>query len=120
MKRQLIFNYLNDQDKYVIQEDGKTLFSIDGKSLEFSSLAFYQSVYAGNKSTAIDFQNKIDGYTSDLLKKGNYIFGWISEIFKEIDKKLLDQKEFEGQENGKSDNNVNFADDPNPSEKSKM
>lgn len=72
---------------------GNSIFRIDGNTLKFVSLEFYNGVYAGNKSTAIDFENKITDISSDPLKKGRYIFDWIKEIFKAIEAELPNQKE---------------------------
>lgn len=52
------------------------------------SLEFYNGVYAGNKSTAIDFENRITDKRADPLNKGCYIFDWIREIFKTIEAEL--------------------------------
>lgn len=92
MRRQLYFNYLLDENKFTIQENGKSIFSIDGNTLQFVSLEFYNGVYAGNKSTAIDFENKITESPSDASKKGRYIFNWIKEIFETLEQKLPDPK----------------------------
>lgn len=107
MKRRLYFDYLPTENSYIIQEDGKSIFRIDGNTLKFVSLEFYNGVYAGNKSTAIDFENKITDISSDPLKKGRYIFDWIKEIFKAIEAELPNQKE-ESQydEQGEEDNSL--------------
>lgn len=69
MRRRLYFDYLPTENSYIIQEDGNSIFRIDGNTLKFVSLEFYNGVYAGNKSTAIDFENKITDISSDPLKK---------------------------------------------------
>ena len=71
MKRQLKFKFEND--KYVITEDDSIIFAIDGKTLKFVSLDFYNGIYKG-KSAAIEFIKDID---NDMLKKGDYIFDWL-------------------------------------------
>ena len=107
MRRRLYFDYLPTENSYIIQEDGNSIFRIDGNTLKFVSLEFYNGVYAGNKSTAIDFENKITDISSDPLKKGRYIFDWIKEIFKAIEAELPNQKE-ESQydEQGEEDNSL--------------
>lgn len=88
MKRHLLFRY--EDGKYAIAEDNQILFSIDGSSLRFVALDFYNGVYAGeNKSVAIELINDI---TSDPLKKGIYIYTWLCEIIESI------RKEFSGTE----------------------
>ena len=59
MRRRLYFDYSSADNSYIIQEDGSSIFRINGNTLKFVSLEFYNGVYAGNKSTAIDFENKI-------------------------------------------------------------
>ena len=59
MRRRLYFDYSSAENSYIIQEDGNSIFRINGNTLKFVSLEFYNGVYAGNKSTAIDFENKI-------------------------------------------------------------
>ena len=88
MKRHLSFRYEDGQ--YAIAENNQILFSIDGSSLRFVALDFYNGVYAGeNKSVAIELINDI---TSDPLKKGIYIYTWLCEIIESI------RKEFSGTE----------------------
>ena len=88
MRRQLCFNYSPEENKYIIQENGKCIFCIDRQTLEFVSSEFYNGVYSCNKSTAIDFKNNIVGENDDLTKIGNYIFKWVSQIFKAIEDEL--------------------------------
>lgn len=95
MRRQLYFDYSPAENNYIIQEDGTCIFRIDGKTLKFVSLEFYSGIYAGNKSTAIDFENKIADKNADPLNKGYYIFDWIKEIFKTIEVELPDVEKSE-------------------------
>ena len=95
MRRRLYFDYSSAENSYIIQEDGSSIFRINGNTLKFVSLEFYNGVYAGNKSTAIDFENKIADNSSDPLKKGRYIFDWIKEIFKAIEEELPDTEKAE-------------------------
>ena len=88
MRRQLYFDYSPAENDYIIQEDDTCIFRISGKTLKFVSLEFYNGIYAGNKSTAIDFENRIAGKDADPLNKGCYIFDWIKEIFKTIEEEL--------------------------------
>lgn len=85
MKRQLCFDYAPEENAYIIKEDNNIIFRIDCDTLQFDSLAFYKGLYAGNKSTAIDYKNIT---TIDPLKKATYIFDWISEIIKGIEEEL--------------------------------
>ena len=78
MKRQLNFNYENGQ--YVIKEEDTVLFSIDGKELKFVSLDFYNGIYK-DRSAAIELTNVA---TTDKLKKGKYIFEWLTDIITAI------------------------------------
>ena len=84
MKRQLKFKFENG--KYIITEDNSTLFTIDGKTLKFISLDFYNGIYKG-KTAAIELVNDID---NDALKKGGYIFKWLNEIINSIQVELND------------------------------
>ena len=84
MKRQLKFKFENG--KYIITEDNSTLFTIDGKTLKFISLDFYNGIYKG-KTAAIELVNDID---NDALKKGGYIFNWLNEIINSIQVELKD------------------------------
>ena len=84
MKRQMFFKY--DNGNYIITEGGQIVFSIDGSSLKFISLDFYNGIYGGeNKSTSIDFKNEID---IDPTKKGNYIYEWLFNIIASIEKEI--------------------------------
>lgn len=84
MKRQLIFDFENEH--YVIKEDDDILFSIDGKELKFVSLDFYNGIYK-DRSAAIELINVI---TNDELKKGKYIFDWLTDIVTAIQSELND------------------------------
>lgn len=84
MKRQLNFNYENGQ--YVIKEEDIVLFSIDGKELKFVSLDFYNGIYK-DKSAAIELKNMI---SDDELKKGKYIYEWLTDIITSIQTELND------------------------------
>ena len=84
MKRQLKFEFEND--RYVIKENDAVVFSIDGKDLKFVSLDFYNGIYK-DKSAAIELINAIE---NDFLKKGDYIFKWLSEIIASIQAELND------------------------------
>ena len=72
MRRRLYFDYSSAENSYIIQEDGSSIFRINGNTLKFVSLEFYNGVYAGNKSTAIDFENKIADNSSDPFR---YLIG---------------------------------------------
>jgi repressor LexA len=84
MKRQLTFDFENG--KYVLKEDNNVVFSIDGRELKFVSLDFYNGVYK-NKSAAIEL---IDAVSNDELKKGRYIFEWLTEIVAAVQAELND------------------------------
>ena len=84
MKRQLIFDYENEH--YIIKEDNKTLFSIEGRELKFVSLDFYTGIYK-DRSAAIELTNAI---TTDEFKKGKYIFDWLTDIITAIQSELKD------------------------------
>lgn len=95
MRRQLYFDYSPAENNYIIQEDDTCIFRINGKTLRFVSLEFYNGIYAGNKSTAIDFENRIADKNADPLNKGCYIFDWIKEIFKTIEVELPEEEKSE-------------------------
>lgn len=78
MKRQLTFDYENEH--YVIKEDNNILFSIDGRELKFVSLDFYNGIYK-DRSAAIELTNVA---TTDELKKGKYMFEWLTDIITAI------------------------------------
>ena len=82
MKRQLKFRFENGN--YIVTEDNSTLFTIDGKTLKFISLDFYNGIYK-DKSAAIELVKDIDSSDS---KMGNYIFNWINEIIISIQSEL--------------------------------
>ena len=82
MKRQLIFKFENE--KYIIKENDNTVFSINGKELKFISLDFYNGIYK-DKTAAIELINDI---SNDTLKKGAYIFKWLSDIITAIQSEL--------------------------------
>ena len=84
MKRQLKFRFENGN--YIVTEDNSTLFTIDGKTLKFISLDFYNGIYKG-KTAAIELVNDLD---NDTLKKGGYIFNWLNEIINSIQVELKD------------------------------
>lgn len=84
MKRQLKFDFENGS--YVLRENDHTVFSIDGNTLKFVALDFYNSLYRG-KSAAIEVSNAI---TNDELKKGAYIFNWLSQIVNAVQDALND------------------------------
>ena len=84
MKRQLKFKFENG--KYIVTEDNSTLFTIDGKTLKFISLDFYNGIYKG-KTAAIELVNDLD---NDALNKGGYIFNWLNEIINSIQVELKD------------------------------
>lgn len=84
MKRQLTFDYENEH--YVIKEDNAILFSIDGRELKFISLDFYNGIYK-DRSAAIELTNTI---STDELKKGKYIFEWLTDIISTIQNELND------------------------------
>ena len=79
MKRLLTFNLENG--KYVICENEKAIFSIDGVDLTFNSLEFYNGIYKDGRTTLIQFENRIQ---NDQFKKGSYIYQWINEIITAI------------------------------------
>ena len=119
MRRRLYFDYSSAENSYIIQEDGSSIFRINGNTLKFVSLEFYNGVYAGNKSTAIDFENKIADNSSDPLKKGRYIFDWIKEIFKAIEEELPDTEKADGQDNEQKDNEIGLIDETQSTSESK-
>lgn len=84
MKRQLTFDYENGD--YVVKEENTTIFSIDGRELKFVSLDFYNGVYK-DRSAAIEIRNVM---SNDELKKGGYIFGWLTEIIAAVQTELND------------------------------
>jgi len=89
MKRHLLFRY--EDGNYTIAENNQIVFSIDGSSLRFVALDFYNGVYAGeNKSVAIELINEI---TSDPLKKGSYIYTWLYDIIESIRKEISGTEE---------------------------
>lgn len=86
MKRQLTFDYENEH--YVIKEDNNILFSIDGRELKFVSLDFYNGIYK-DRSAAIELTNVA---TTDELKKGKYIFEWLTDIITAIQAEVNKQE----------------------------
>jgi phage repressor protein C with HTH and peptisase S24 domain len=84
MKRQLKFELQND--KYVITENGTVIFTIGGKDLKFESAKFYNGVYK-DKTAAIELTYDVD---NDSIKKGGYIYLWLSEIVSSIQAELND------------------------------
>lgn len=119
MRRQLYFDYSLTENSYIIQENGNNIFCIDGNTLKFVSLEFYNGVYAGNKSTAIDFENKISDASDDPPKKGSYIFAWINDIFKAVEEELPEPEKTEDQHNKQEDNKFGLIDEIQPTSESK-
>ena len=87
MKRQIEFRHEND--RYALFENNVLLFSIDGTSLQFDSLQFYDGVYK-DKSSAIDLINKTSGNSTE-----NYIFKWLNELVIAIHSDLNDPEPIE-------------------------
>lgn len=106
MRRRLYFDYSLAENSYIIQENGNTIFCINGDTLRFVSLEFYNGVYAGNKSTSIDFENKIVDDSSDPLKKGRYIFDWIKEIFVSVEQELPELEQSDSKSNEQVEDKV--------------
>ena len=84
MKRRLLFDCCDN--KYVIKENDNIVFSINGDDLKFNSLDFYNGIYR-KKSASIILENAIAD-KRDSLKKGSYIFDWLSDIIKSIEEEL--------------------------------
>ena len=84
MKRRLLFDCCDN--RYVIKENGNIVFSINGDDLKFNSLEFYNGIYR-KKSASIILENAIVD-ERDSLKKGNYIYAWLSDIIKSIEEEL--------------------------------
>lgn len=82
MRRQLIFT--NDNENYYIKENDNIIFTIKMSDLKFSALDFYNGLYA-DKSTQIDFENKVD---EEYQQFGIYIFKWLEKIINKIAKEL--------------------------------
>lgn len=78
MKRTIEFNF--QDDAFFLQENGNHIFTIKASDLKFNSVDFYTGVYK-NKSANIELVNRI---SSDPLKKGAYIYSWLSEIISSI------------------------------------
>lgn len=76
MKRQLLFNQLDDE--YNISEHDCILFKIHSENMRFDSMAFYNSIYKSKQCSAVlRCSESVDS-------KGKYIFNWISDIVKYI------------------------------------
>ena len=88
MKRQMNFEFENN--KYVIKENDEIIFSIDGSELKFMSLEFYNGIYK-DKSAAIELTYAIG---EDPLKKGGYIFDWLTQIIQSIQLELNDPEPY--------------------------
>jgi SOS-response transcriptional repressor LexA len=79
------------EDAYVIKENSLIIFSINGSDLQFDARKFYEGIYKENYNSAnIEFKNHID---NDMLKKGNYIFNWITAIFSAVQEEFSDMEE---------------------------
>lgn len=86
MKRTIEFNFRDNE--FFLQEEGNRIFTIKASDLKFNSIDFYNGLYK-NKSTNIVLINKI---VNDPLKKGEYIFSWLSEIISEISKEFAEEE----------------------------
>lgn len=86
MKRQITFNF--NGTHYVLEEEGKVIFSIDGTELKFSSLEFYNGVYSENRSPVINLTNAITA--GEEKNQGRYIYSWLSDIVASIQSELGD------------------------------
>lgn len=89
MKRTIEFNF--QENEYFLQEEGNRIFIIKATDLKFNSIDFYNGLYK-NKSANIVLINKI---VNDPLKKGEYIFSWLSEIISEISKEFAEEETIE-------------------------
>lgn len=99
MKRQLLFKYKDE--KYVIEENNQIVFSIDGNSLKFFALEFYNGLYAGkNKSVEIELTDEV---ADDPLKKGSYIYSWLCDIIKSIKEEICGNQDTDLVNNGEPD-----------------
>ena len=78
MKR--LIEFKDQNESYILEEDGVVVFTIETSDLKFNSLAFYNNIYKG-KNPNIELINKIE---NDTHKKGKYIFNWLSEIISGI------------------------------------
>ena len=106
MRRRLYFDYSLAENSYIIQEDGSSIFRINGNTLKFVSLEFYNGVYAGNKSTAIDFENKIAENSSDPLKKVAIFSIGLKKFLKPLRKNYLTLKKLKAKTTNKKITNL--------------
>ena len=89
MKRLLIFDFVGGN--YVIKENESFIFVVNGRDLQFDARKFYDGIYKGeNRSSIIDLKNEL---SSDPLKKGKYIFQWISDIISAIQEEFHEMDE---------------------------
>ena len=92
MKRQLIFDYENDE--YLILENTECIFKINKDQLKFNSLDFYNGLYK-NKNANIEIINGINDSNPQILRQGKYIFSWLEDIINRISDEV-DEPEIEG------------------------
>ena len=119
MRRRLYFDYSSAENSYIIQEDGSSIFRINGNTLKFVSLEFYNGVYAGNKSTAIDFENKIADNSSDPLKKVAIFSIGSKKFLKPLRKNYLTLKKLMAKTTNKKDNEIGLIDETQSTSESK-
>ena len=86
MKRLIEFKF--DNNSYFLEENGITIFTIKAADLKFNSVDFYRGVY-DNKTAVIELVNNA---SLDPLKKGNYIFAWLSDIVNQINNAFLEDE----------------------------
>ena len=86
MKRLIEFKH--DDDSYILEENGLTIFTIKAADLKFNAVDFYRGVYK-NKTAVIELVNNI---SLDPLRKGNYIFDWLSDIINQINNAFPDDE----------------------------
>lgn len=78
MKRLIEFKF--QEDAYLLEEEGITIFTIKVTDLKFSSLDFYNGVYK-DKLPQVELINKL---SDDPHKKGEYIYSWLADIIAQV------------------------------------
>lgn len=88
MKRLIAFEC--KEIEYVLEENGKVLFSIKKDELKFDSCAFYNNIYApADASVNIDLKNNIPSeLTGEDKRLAVHVFKCVNEIILNIETEI--------------------------------
>lgn len=99
MKREILFECIND--KYCCSENGKIIFTISKKDLQFNVKEFYQAFYADDKDfDDIQIKTSVDDKAVDD-KAARRIYECIKSLINQINEKLKELPTITDNQNSK-------------------